>query len=254
MAKQLGDVTKFKKTDYIWDKLPKKPKVKSNRENVELAFMELIKHYVDHILPKELREKIFEGNTPSTTFKVKDEKVARRLSFFLMDQLNLFAILECKKLYFDLRAWMGKHSNNTKAVFNNTLPVDHDRKKYQGEELKPEETEALNFLFEIVDGVSEIGPRQDAYALYMAFESQYSFAEAYPQMAINSGESLGKVELENVGKLYNRNIYSAKRQAEVLVDEKYCHYPTGCWPQLEISHHDAQSMVGKYLADTQGTL
>ncbi|KAI1711621.1 hypothetical protein DdX_10083 [Ditylenchus destructor] len=153
---------------------------------------------------------------PEKILKIlKIRKSARKLSFFFMEQLNLFAVLESYKIIDELVGWMTARCNIYKS-FKDNPTWNTSGTEYKGQPLKAEEIVALVFINHVVYAVSEIGPRQQEYVFYMQNGRRFgSFKEEeFPQMHIISRELFDKEKDE-----FGTDLYSSKRFVENLFSE-----------------------------------
>ncbi|KAI1712323.1 hypothetical protein Ddc_12561 [Ditylenchus destructor] len=120
MANEFGNVEKYTqllpviKRKYIWDKLVSKPtktpdEDQKMREAQKIAFHDLIKKHVVDELPRNFQNSIFKHILSNLTAQNTNAALARKLSFFYMEELNLFVINESLKFLKRLDKWFIKH-------------------------------------------------------------------------------------------------------------------------------------------------
>ncbi|KAI1700399.1 hypothetical protein DdX_16735 [Ditylenchus destructor] len=225
MAAECGDVKKYTHAlkyaprKYIWDKLPKQTtktpdEEQKLREAQKISYRELIKNHVVNELPPNLQNSIFKHKLSDLTAPNTNAVLARKLSFFYMEEMNLFVINESLKFLKCLDTWFIKHFGLSDGQLDWSKKFDTweniiEKIVENGKGRSGDYGDLAMFPMKMFRALAEIGPRQAEYSEYMA----RNFSENFPPMNKNVAEKQGEVKFD----VMKNGMFSARKAVTDLI-------------------------------------
>ncbi|KAI1711615.1 hypothetical protein DdX_10077 [Ditylenchus destructor] len=184
------------------------------REAAKVAFRELIKDHVVNELPQRLKHCIFKHKLSDLTAQNTNAALARKLSFFYMEEMNLFVINESLKFLKRLNNWFIKHFGLSEGQLDwskkfETWENSNNNKIENG--ISGDYRDLATFPMKMFYKLAEIGPRQAEYSEYMV----KNFSENIPPMNINAAENQGEVKFD----IINNELFSARQAVTDLLSK-----------------------------------